>query len=435
MTQKVTIKEEPAWRRVLDIEVEAATVGQELDRVVNEYRKRLTLPGFRKGKVPADVARKHLGESLEDEVLRSLVPRALEDAIRSHELRIVGDPRVSNLQYQPGQPLSFTATVEVHPEITVEGYEGLKLTREQPEIEAEQIDRVLDRLRDENAALEEVDRPAQGNDVAVIRYREIDAEGKPLDEDDPVEVSLVLGHEETPEVFSRELPGMVVGEMKKIPLTYPADYPNEELAGRTRHFHVTMAKVQEKIWPPLDDDFSRKILGNEEATADDLRTRIRLNLEVEARMASHRQLENNLVQRLVELNPFDVPRGLVDSTLERIGEEARKDKPGLPPDEEVRLKEAYRPRVEQQYKVNILFDAVARQEGIEVTDEDLDREIASFAERENRPVAQVKGELKREGGLNRLRDDLFRRRVIDTLVEKADVTVAGAAPPAGEEPA
>jgi len=435
MTMKVNIKEEPAWRRVLEIEVEAGEVSQELDRAVNEYRKRLVLPGFRKGKVPADVARRHLGDNLEDEVLRSLVPRALEDAIRTHDLHIVGDPRVSNLQFQPGQPLSFTATVEVRPQVTVQGYEGLKLTREQPEIEAEQIDRVLDRLRDQNATLEEVDRPAQGNDVVVIRYREIDAEGKPLNEDDPVEVDLTLGHEDTPEVFNRELPGMVVGEMKRVPLTYPADYPDEDLAGRTRHFHVTVGKVQEKIWPPLDDAFAKKVLDSEDATVEDLRTRIRLNLEVEARMASHRALENHLIQRLVELNPFDLPQGLIDSTLERIAEQARREKPGLPPDEEVRIKEAYRPGVEQRYKVDILFDAVARQEGIEVTDEDLDRELASFAEREKRPVAQVKGELKREGGLDRLRDDLFRRRVIDTLVEKADVTVAGAAPPAGKEPA
>jgi trigger factor len=419
---KVNVKEEPAWRRVLDIEVDAEEVDRELDRVVDEYRKRLALPGFRKGHVPPEIARKHLGDDLEGEVLRRILPQAFEDAVRDAEIRPVGDPKLSNLQFNPGQPLTFTATVEVMPQVEIKGYEGLKLTRERVEIQEEELHRVLDKLRDQNADLEEVDRAAQGGDVVLIRYREIDEAGNSPGDDEPTEMSLTLGSETTPEAFDRELMGAVIGDMKKIPLAYPPDYPEENLAGTTRHFHVTVAKVQEKIWPPLDDAFARKVLDTEEATVNDLRSRVRLNLEVEARMRSARELENKLVARLLELNPFDVPQGLIDTTLDRILEDAKSDGKELPPDEASRLREHYRGEVERSYRTDILIETVGRKEQIEVTDEDLDKEIESFAEQEEKKPAQVKARLKKEGNLGRLQNDLFRRQVLDRLIEKADVT-------------
>jgi trigger factor len=297
------------------------------------------------------------------------------------------------------------------PQVEIKGYEGLKLTRERVEIQEEELHRVLDKLRDQNADLEEVDRAAQGGDVVLIRYREIDEAGNSPGDDEPTEMSLTLGSETTPEAFDRELMGAVIGDMKKIPLAYPPDYPEENLAGTTRHFHVTVAKVQEKIWPPLDDAFARKVLDTEEATVNDLRSRVRLNLEVEARMRSARELENKLVARLLELNPFDVPQGLIDTTLDRILEDAKSDGKELPPDEASRLREHYRGEVERSYRTDILIETVGRKEQIEVTDEDLDKEIESFAEQEEKKPAQVKARLKKEGNLGRLQNDLFRRRV------------------------
>ncbi len=432
---KVNVKEEPAWKRVLEIEVESAVVDRELDRVVEEYRRRLVLPGFRKGKVPAELARKHLGDDIEGEVLRRVIPDALDGALKDADLKPLGDPRISNLKFNPGQPLVFTATVEVMPQVEITGYEGLKLTRDQPDIQEEDLNRTLDHLRDQNADLEEADRPAHGGDVVVVRYRELDASGKSDPEQEPVEVSLELGSTRTPEAFNRELMGTVVGDMKEVPLDYPADYPDEKLAGSSRRFHVTVGKVQEKIWPALDDAFAKKVLGTEDATLEDLKSRIRLNHEAEARMRSMQDMESNLVNRLLELNPFELPRGVVDSTLDRIMERVEKENPNMPPDEESRVREQYRSHVERQYRMDILMESVGRQEGIEVTEEDLDKELSSYAEREGQPVEKVKARIKKEGDLERLRDDLFRRRVLDRLSEKADVTVAKTVPGEVEETA
>jgi trigger factor len=430
---KVNVKEEPAWRRVLDIEVDAAEVKKELDEVVAEYRKRLSLPGFRKGKVPPEIAQKHLGDDLEGEVLRRILPKAFEEAIKDSDLRPIGDPELSNLNFNPGEPLTFTATVEVMPQVEITGYEGLKLTRENTEIQEEDLNRVLDHLRDQHADLEEVDRAAQGGDVVVIRYRELDESGAPQGEEEPTETSMTLGSDNIPEAFDRELMGAVIGDMKKIPLEYPEDYPEENLAGTTRQFHVTVGKVQEKVWPPLDDAFARKVLDNEESALGDLKSKIRLNLEVEGRMKASRDLENKLISRLLELNPFELPQRIVDATLERMIEDAKEKGQTFTPDEEERIREQYRPGVEQNYRADILIDTVGKAEEIEVTDEQLENEIASFAEQENKPPAQVKAQLKKEGNLDRLRNDLYRRSVIDRLVEKADIENAVGSEPATEE--
>jgi trigger factor len=430
---KVTVKEEPAWKRVLDIEVDTDTLSREMDAVVEEYRKRLVLPGFRQGKVPSDVARKTLGGSLENEVLQRIVPRAFAEAVRESGLRPLGDPEFSNLHYHPGEPLRFSVSVEVLPVITVRGYEGMDLTREVAEIGDEDLNRVLDGLREREADLEEVDRPAHGKDVVVIRYRAIASEGGPEPAPEPQEASLEIGGPGTPEVMNRELMGAVVGDMKNIPLTFPPDHPDPERAGTTVSYHVTVAKVQEKIWPPLDDTLARKVLGNETATLDDLRARIRLNLEMEARMRSLRELEDRLLTRLLEMNPFEVPRGVVDGALQEYVEDLKKRHPDLPPQEEDGAREAARRELLSRYRLDILLEAVGRQEKIEVTDEELEGEIAAYASAESKNAAQVRARLKRDGGLDRLRNDIFRRRVVDRLVEKANVTVIQAGRTPGSE--
>lgn len=421
---KVTVKEEPAWRRVLDIEVPVEVVNRETDRVVEEFRRQLVLPGFRKGKVPATIAKKHLGDDLENEVLRRLLPQVFEDALKEQEIQPIGDPRVTQVNYHPGEPLTFSATVEVAPQVEIAGYEGLKLTRETVEIQEEDLNRVLDHLREQHATLDAVDRPAQGGDVLVIRFREIEEGGSPVSDAEPQEMTLEIGDERVPESFSRELMGTVVGDMKKVPLAYPKDYDDAELAGKTRWFHVTVGKVQEKIWPPVDDALAAKVLDTEEAKAEELKTKIRMNLEAEGRARAARDLERKLLARLLELNPFEVPQGVVESALDRILAESAQEGRRLPPDEEAKVREQLRPGVVNSYKTDILIDAVGRKEGIEVTEEDVAKEIESFAKQENRNPAQVKARLKKEDQLDRLHRDLFRRRVMDTLLEKADVAAA-----------
>jgi trigger factor len=422
---QVDVTEEPAWKRVLRITVPTEAVDAEREFLLESMRKRLNLPGFRKGKVPKEMARKMLAGDLEQEVLQRLVPRAFQDALRQSGLNPLGDPHIDDLDFGPEKPLAFTATVEVLPEIEITGYEGLKVTRDPVDIDEEAVNRTLDAIRESRANLEKADRPSQGGDVLALGVMEVDEEGKPLEEGaEPTEMDLEIGGDRTPPSFTEELLGSVVGDMKTIPLPYPEDYPDPELAGRTRQYHVTVREVKEKVWPELDDALAKEVLGKDEATVDDLTTEIRDGHGREAEHRARHELENRIVTRLLELNEFELPDSLVATTLDNIVGQARQENPNLSDEEEQQLRTEYRPMVEGRYRGDILVDTVGRQEGIAVSEEDLDAEIAKFAERDGRPVEKIKAELRKEDGLGRLRRDLFRKRVIDTLVEKADVVEA-----------
>ena len=421
----VTVAEEPAWKRVLTVTVAAEEVARQRTALLARMSKGLSVPGFRKGKVPKEMAEKMLGRDLDGEVLQAVIPRALDTAIREQGLKVVGDPSVDDLKMAKGEPLSFRATVEVVPEVEITGYQGLKVTREAPDIDPEAVEQTLDRVRESKATLEPVERPATPGDVVSISFAELDDDGETM-KGEPSDMDLELGDPRTPESFTEELTGVVAGDMKKVPLPYPDDYPEAELAGTVRHFHVTVKEVKEKVWPELTDDFAKEVTGEDDMTAEALRERIRGNHEAEARHQAEGRLRDRIVGRLLELNEFDLPEGMVQGTLDRIVEQARQENPELPEEEQAKLREGYLPMVQRRYRSDILIDTVARQESISVTDEDVDAEIAKAAEAQNRPAAKLKAELRKEDGLSRLRRDLVTRRVMERLVELADVTDAPA---------
>lgn len=418
---KVTVREEPRWKRVLSVEVAPAAVSREEDHLVEATRKKMALPGFRKGKVPKEVARKIMAADLDGEVLQRVLPRAYTEALRRTDIDPVGDPIISDLHYHRGEPLTFTATVEVLPTVEITGYKGLKVTKEVPEVHEDMVDRTLDMIREGRATPTPVERPAAKGDLVHAKYAELDAAGEPKP-GDTAEVVLEVGGPRTPETFSEGLLGTVAGDVRDIPLSYPADYPDEALAGSTRTFRVTVGNVEEKVWPALDDTLAKEVLGQDEASVQGLRDQIRVNHEAEAQLHARRRLEGIVVSRLLELNPFELPEGMIASALDRVVHKAREDHPQLTPNDEERMREEYRPLVERRYKTDLLLESVARQEEIRVTEEDLDREIARFAEREGQPAEKIKAELRKENGLDRLARDVFTRRVMEKLMEYADVT-------------
>ncbi|NNF06033.1 MAG: trigger factor [Candidatus Eisenbacteria bacterium] len=413
---KVTVTEEPAWKRVLDIEVDNDQVEKEKKAVIESFRKTLNLPGFRKGKVPFELAEKHLGDSLGNELLQRVIPRALDEALRENSIRPLGDPSIDDLHFEPGEPLKFKASVEIAPELEITGYKGLAVTKEVPNVDSDMIDETFDALREQRATPGPVDRPAKAGDIVKISYLEQGTEDQ-----DPIEAELEIGGERTPEAFSKGLEGAAAGDKKAIDLPFPDDYPDVELAGKAKTFDVEVVEVQEKVWPELDDSFAQGVMGKEDATVEMLREQIQLNHEAEAQMHAQRVLTDSLVGKILELNPFDVPQGLVNRTIERIVAQAEEQKP-LPEEEKQKLADSYREGVENRYRFDFLINALAKQEEIQVSDKDLDKEIEGFASRENQPAAKIKAQLKKEGGLDRLYDDLLKRRVTEKLLELADIT-------------
>lgn len=418
----VNIVEESALKRVLQIEIPADDVAGQLREMVEEYRKDVVIPGFRKGKAPLDMVKARVGESLESEYLRQALPRAYMEAIEESGLHPAADPEIKDLQFKPGEPLRFAAHIEIWPSVTLTEHRELPLAREEFEVTDDDVATEVETLRQSRATFEAVDRPAQGTDLVAVDYWVLDDAGNRGDQRDGV---IEVGGQSTPEPFNQALMGAVKGESRKVVL--PAT-THTTAKGVHEHpeqvFELLIREVREKRLPPVDDALAKAALGTDTADLDGLRARIRLSLEAREMMRSRDALEETLFDELIRRHPFDVPDSAIRSALDDVVEAAGRERGGAVPAEDAeKLREYYRPAVERRLRKDLLIAAAGRQENVEVTDDEVEAEIGRFAEREKTTPAEVRGKLKKNGGLDRLRDDMYRHKVVETLLGLGRVDV------------
>jgi len=266
---KIHVTEKGQWARELAVEVEAARIDSAVNKALRRYQKRLEIPGFRKGKVPLRIVEARFGSSIRGEVLGDLLPSLLEEATREAGLRPAAPPKISQLDHDPGGSLTFTADLDIWPEIKAEHYENLAATRMVHEVADEEIGEHLEELRRRHATEQVVERPLAKGDVLVADLQRLDESGLPVIGDKYEKRHILIGDENalSPE-FEEALVGMDAGEERKVRFAYREDLPNEQLAGQIAHFAVAAHEVRERTLPELDDEFA-KDLGEQFQTLDD----------------------------------------------------------------------------------------------------------------------------------------------------------------------
>jgi trigger factor len=412
---KTTLADVGPWQKAIEITLDREEVEREMDRVVATYRTRAVIPGFRKGKVPAEIVRSHYRDSLESDLLNHLLPEATEKAIAEHRLQIASTPRIQGLTFRSGEPLTFTAVVDLWPVVEVQGYRGLELEETVTEAGDEMVEEFLRALRERAATFTPVLRPSQPGDVVEASVVPVDVNGQRLPRGKRRVVRMEAGGPSLLAEFREESLGAVAGTQKVVRITYPAEFGDPELAGQTRYYRMHVKQILEKNLPEMDDAFAGRVDALPSLEA--LRAKIRLRLEADERLRARERTEEQLVDRLIERTPFEVPPGIVERSLSRALDKAREESPGL---DETEFRERYAPLVVRLRKREILLDSIARQESIEVTEEDLAAEIARSAPAGIDPQV-VRRRLEREGELERVRDDLRERRILDFLLEQATV--------------
>lgn len=420
---KVNVIEEPALKRVLEIEIPADEVDGGLREVVEEYRRQVVLPGFRKGKAPLDMVKAQMADSLESEYLRKALPRAYMEALTESGLEPAAEPEIKDLQFKQGEPLKFSAHIEVWPKFELTGYKDLSMVREEQEVTDEDIHGEMEQFRNAQATWPAVDRPAQGGDRVALEYWVLNAAGERGEAQNGV---IEIGGDGTPEPFNQALMGASKGESRRLVLPAAAHTTEEGVHEHPEQtFDIVVTEVREKTAPPLDDAFAKEALGSDSADLEALKARIRLSLESRQMMKSRDRLEETLFDELIARNPFDLPGSIVTSALSDVIERARRDQGGeeIPPEQEQQMREYYRPAVERRLRSDLIIAAAGRAFDVQILDEDVDNEIARYAGRENTTPAEVRGKLKKTGGLDRLRDDMYRHKVIEALLGQARVDV------------
>ena len=415
----------PECTRELVLDVPAEEVSKAFRNVTRNYQKYAKLPGFRPGKVPDAVIRRRFASEIRKEVIDSLLPERFSNGVRELGIRPVGQPQVTELTIDEGQPLHVKAVFEYLPDVSIEGYEQVVVDKPSVDVTDEEFAHEIAQLRDSRAVVEPVeeDRPIVDGDWAEISYNgrvSDDAEAAPIHgEDSLVEV----GGKDTVAAFTQVLRGAKAGQELQAEVIYPADYPEARLQGKTVAYDVTVKGIKKRTLPELNDEFARE-LGNYESL-DDLESRVREHLASRKRRSLEAETKDRLFAALVEKYQFPVPESLVqdqiDARLER-GLRALAAQ-GMNPEQMrkldfSRLRGAQRDSAVAEAKANILMDRIAEKEGVTVSDEDLDKELQLAALQSREPYETLRQRLTDDGGLARIREQMKREKTANLLYER-----------------
>ena len=367
---QVEVEDLERWRRRLALTVPAGVAGRVRDRHVRELARRARLKGFRPGKAPARLVEKHYAQEIEEEVLKDLIREGYEAGVARRGLEPISPPRVHDVHWTPEGALTFTAEVDVRPEIELGRTTGFRVEAKRHRLTDEDIQRVLERLREERADWVPVERSAAAGDLVVFDSVPLDAEGSPRSSERVENHKVVLGHEALLPDFEAGLQGALPGEEKTIRVGFPDDHPNEALRGTIREFQVSISEVRERRLPELDDAFAAEI-GRFDSL-DEARAKIRSNLEEEVEQQSQREVNEALIDEIISANEIDLPESMIDRYLANMISD--KDGPlsgRVPAERQEELTRVLKPGAERALRRYYILEHVAEREGLAATDEDV----------------------------------------------------------------
>ncbi|MFW6066888.1 MAG: trigger factor [Myxococcota bacterium] len=403
------------------VEVPWEQVQKDLNTNFDQIAKTAKIRGFRPGKVPRKVVRQMFGRQVKGEVAASLVEKGLIEAIQEHDIHPVARPDVDAPTIEEGQPWSFTAKVEVRPKLEEVNLEGLELHRTPVEVSDAQVDEEIERMRQEHAELvvPEPMRPAKAGDELTIDYTVL-LDGEPKEDMGATDRKVELGADRLIPEFEQGLEGTQPGDEKRIEVTFPEDHGREDLQGKTAVFEVTVKELREKVLPEVDDELAKDV-GDYE-TLLELRLDIRKRLEATAQQRAEAELKEQAIDKLIEVNEVPVPPAMVQSQQQQMMYELaalmQMSGQGGPLGDD--LHERMQARAERRVRAVILLGALARQQGIEVTEQDVDDKLTRMAEESGKHVAKVKAEYHGERR-EALENQLLEEKLMDFLLSKAHI--------------
>jgi trigger factor len=415
----------PDCTRELVLDVPAEDVTKAFRTVTRNYQKYAKIPGFRPGKVPESVVRRRYSSEIRKEVIDGLLPERFNRGVRELGVQPVGQPQVTELTVEEGQPLHVKAAFEYIPDFSIEGYKDVTVEKPSAELTDEEFQHEMSQLLESRATIEPVeeDRALVDGDWAQITYTGL-VEGEPDAAPIAGEDTLVeIGGKDTVAAFNDVLRGAKPGQELKAEVIYPADYAEPSLAGKTVSYEVTVKAIKKRIVPELSDDFAKE-LGQYESLSE-LETRVREHMSNRKRRSVAAQTKDKLFAALLEKFSFPVPESLVQDQVD-----ARLDRglralaaQGMETEQMrkldfSRLRAAQRDGAVAEVKTNILLDKIAEAESITVSDEELDRELQIAALQSNEPVEALRQRLTEDGGLARIREQMKREKTANLLYER-----------------
>lgn len=409
----------------LKVEIEKERVNDALDKAYKKVVKDVSLPGFRKGRVPRHILEARYGkEVLHSDAFDFLVPQAYMEAVKAAEIEPIDQPEIEDFYIAENEPATFTAIVQVKPEVELGQYTDLGIEKDQVNLSDDEIEEVLKRQQEQHAYLETVDRDTvEEGDFAIIDFTGF-LDGEEFPGGSAEEYTLEIGSGYFIPGFEEQLVGQKVGEEVEVKVTFPEDYQAENLAGKDAVFKVTIKELKVKRLPELNDDFAREL--GEFDTLDELKEDIRENLLKQKEDQVQREYEEKLLEKISENAEVDVPDVLVNNELDMmlqnmdytlrqqgVNIEQYFNFVGIDPEN---WRQDNWEMAKERAKINLVLEAIAKKEGIEVSDEEIDKRIEEMTEGSEQKPEQFKAFLMASGQLDGLVHSMLIGKVYDFLM-------------------
>jgi trigger factor len=430
---KATISKPKSWVRIIEIEVPKDDVESTYNKKLSEYKREITLPGFRQGKTPLALVKSRFGASVFGAAVEDIVEKSFESACKEHNIVPISRGSLSNLKAKEGEPVSFTIEIEIDPEVEIKGYKDMGISASPRKIKDGDVDKAIDEIRDRSAEFKDVQRAAKKGDSVAIEYAKVVIDGTERTDFSNPKHPIELGTGDIKE-FDKELIGHSAGEVVDVDVTFPKDFATKELAGKDAFFAVKIIAVKEKVVPELTAEFLKKL--GDFASEDALRDQVKKDLEHKELDRAKNEAYAKAIERLADKNPFDIPesriQGYIDHMLEELSRYAR---PGEQPPSRDEVAKKYRDVAIRGIKRYKIIDFVATKEKIKPTQAEVDAQVQQLAAYYNQPFETVKQTLRANGTTNRIRADIREQKTLDFLIGEytPGAAVAEAESDAGEK--
>ena len=430
---KTEITEVSPTQREIKIEVPAEALKDAYGKISQKYAKGASVPGFRKGYAPLDVIRMRYKEEIKNEVLQQVVPDKVAEAIQEHKLHPLSEPNLhidnpEKVKVNGSESIKLHVHVEVMPEIPLPKYEGLEVTRRRRPVEDSELDELITKRLEEQSALIPVEgRKSEIGDTVIADLEGIiegESDSEPIKAEN---LEVVLGDEVIEKAFTEKLVGVTEDEEKDFTVTYAADFTSEALAGKTVHYKAKIKSVGKSEVPEMNDEWAKSLDEGYESL-EDLRKKLRTDLETYADTDADARVRNIAIAKLIEENSFEVPNTLIENQarnlLNNFAQDLQQRGVDLNKVESNFVEMAFtqmKTQAERDVRGALLLERIAEAEKVEITKEEIDAEIGKLAEYYQTTPAEVLESLEKQGGTGTIDNNLRTRKSIEALIAKAKV--------------
>ncbi|NDI36723.1 trigger factor [Chengkuizengella sediminis] len=411
---------------VLNIEVDESQVADALDQAFKKVAKKANVPGFRKGKVPRQIFEARFGvESLYQDALDIILPVAYSDAVMETKIDPIDRPEIDIEQFEKGQPLKFSAKVQVKPEVNLGEYKGLEIPEKDFSVSDEAIEEELKKNQERHAELIVVEEGAAENGDTVIIDFDGFVDNEPFEGGKAEKYSLELGSGSFIPGFEDQVIGMIKDEDKDVEVTFPEQYQAENLAGKPAVFKVKLHEIKRKKFPALDDEFAKDV--SEFETLDEYKEDIKKGLQEAKEKEEDQYRENTVVEKATVVSEVVIPQVMIDTETNHMIEdfENRLKMQGMTLEmyyqfsnqDEAALKEQMKNDAEKRVNQTLVLEAITVNEKVEVSEEDLNEELEKLAGMYQKTAEELRNIFTVNGNLETLKQDVANRKAIQILLE------------------